>query len=332
MIPLASIGRNEIVGNYIIDKYIAEGGMGQVFLARHLDESKVAAVKVLRPGMVSEEDKEAFKNEIRLNLRISHINFVKAYEAGLDSKGRYFLAMEYIKGDTLQKYMSKNGRFDEVQTLLVALTVARALKNIWDNWQIIHRDIKPDNILITQANVIKIMDLGISTPLQDSRSEKNVIGTPSYMSPEQIETPADIDQRSDIYSLGATLYEILGGVEPFNGNDRVDIYKNVLRGKVRSLRELRPQLSRSTCSLIEKFMHKDRKNRPLDWQEAIDIIIKTTAESSQESIVDAPEDLDLVYCMKSDLWSYRVWIFIFIIGVLVFLVIAGLIIEYGEKF
>ena len=167
-VPKVSLMADESICGYRINKFIGAGGMGEVYQATRTEDEKEVALKVIRPQVINEEEIENFKKEIRMNLRVSHSNFVKGFEAGADENGRHFLAMEFIRGRSLEDHIIKRGRFDEDHALTIILTVAKALCQAFNNWQIIHRDIKPSNILISKANVIKIMDLGISTPVAEN--------------------------------------------------------------------------------------------------------------------------------------------------------------------
>ena len=327
-VPKASLKYGEMINQYKVEKFIGVGGMGEVYQATDSEDGRSVALKIIRPEVINEEEIESFKKEIRMNLRVSHNNFVKAYEAGTDEKGRNFLALEYVKGRSLEDHIIKRGRFEEDHALSIILTVAKALCSAWKNWKIIHRDIKPSNILITQSNVVKIMDLGISTPEAENAEETYIIGTPYYMSPEQIRTPSKIDQRSDIYSLGATLYELLTGMEPFQGADSDNIYNSVLNDKPKDPKILRPKLSPETCALIEKFMQKDMNRRPSDWDEAIKDI-EMVMNRHEHTDLSNPGKLDpsMIYCMNNDMKSYSKFIILGVIGAAAFLGFAFWIVK-----
>lgn len=304
-IPKASILPGTLVGDYLVDKMIGIGGMGEVYEARSVVDEKDYALKLIRPSIINEEEIESFKNEIRMNLRVSHNNFIKAFESGTDKEGRLYLAMEFVKGKTLEDHIIQFGRFDEDHALNIILTCCRALKTAWDNWQIIHRDLKPSNILLTQSNVVKIMDLGVSVNKAENSGETHIIGTPYYMSPEQIETPNNIDQRSDIYSLGATLYELITGAEPFKGKNSDEIFDNVLKDTPYPPAYVRPDVSKATCDLIKHFMEKDRANRPQTWEEAIESVEQTLKRYEKEnSTYDPYDNPALVYTAAADLHGY----------------------------
>ena len=129
------------------------------------------------------------------------------------------------------------------------------------------------------------------------------------MSPEQIRTPNKIDQRADIYSLGATLYELLTGMEPFNGRDSEEIFNKVLNSTPLDPKTLRPKLSNATCELIKKFMHKDKNRRPKDWEEAITDINNAINRYKDENLYDQEtRNPDLIYTMKNDMSGYTPWI------------------------
>lgn len=308
-VPKVSLLCDEVLSGYKISKFLGAGGMGEVYQATRLNDDKEVALKVIRPQVVNEEEIENFKNEIRMNLRVSHRNFVRGYEAGTDEKGRHFLAMEFIRGRSLEDHIIKRGRLDEDHALNICMTVAKALRSAWKNWEIIHRDIKPSNILISKSNVIKIMDLGISTPIQENDNDRHVIGTPYYMSPEQIRTPSKIDQRADIYSLGATLYELLTGMEPFDGKDSEEIFNKVLNESPMEPKALRPKLSTVTCNLIKKFMHKDKNRRPQNWDEAVNDLDAALNRYKDENLFEQEtNNPELVYSMSRDMKGYSIWI------------------------
>ena len=322
-VPKTSLKYGELIDNYKILKFIGVGGMGEVYQASHIEDKKIVALKIIRPEVINKEEIDSFKKEIRMNLLVSHNNFVKAYEAGTDSQGRHYLALEFIRGRSLEDHIIKRGRFEENHGLTIALTVANALQSAWQSWQIIHRDIKPANILITSSNVVKIMDLGISTPVDENTKENLIIGTPYYISPEQIETPSKIDQRSDIYSLGATLFELLTGTEPFKGQDSTAILKNVLYEQPLDPQTIRPSLSHETCALIRKFMAKDRNDRPANWDEAIEALDAALNRHKHSDITNA-ESLDpsLIYSMSNDIKSYRGIIYSGLAGLITFVIFA----------
>lgn len=298
-IPKTSLRPEDLIGNYRIDKLIGIGGMGEVYHVKSLSDKKDYALKIIRPAIINEVEIESFKNEIRMNLRVVHNNFIKAYEAGTDEEGRLYLVMEFVKGITLEDKIVQEGRFDEDTALNTILTVARALKSAWNNWQIIHRDLKPSNILITDSNIVKIMDLGVSVNKSENDGETHIIGTPFYMSPEQIDKPNEVDHRSDIYSLGATLYELLTGCEPFEGKNSDEIFDNVLKTIPKDPKIVRPNLGDATCKLILNLMEKNPDDRPESWEAAIEKI-EGALKPYNNPVQKNYSNSELTYSLKDD--------------------------------
>ena len=323
-IPKTTLKPEDTVGNYEVDKLIGIGGMGEVYHVKSLLDQKDYALKIIRPSIINDEEIEGFKNEIRMNLRVVHNNFIKAFESGTDDKGRLYLVMEFVQGHTLEDQIVQEGRFDEDQALSISLTVAKALQSAWQEWQIIHRDLKPSNILITKANIVKIMDLGVSVNKHENNGETHIIGTPFYMSPEQIETPSEIDQRSDIYSLGATLYELITGTEPYKGRNSDEIFDNVLKVTPKHPAHVRPGVSQATCNLISHFMQKKPKDRPQTWEEAIQMIERALNryEGEENENFKSYHQPSFAYSMKDDPKALLSIVSVLLLTITIFIVFA----------
>jgi eukaryotic-like serine/threonine-protein kinase len=276
---------------------LGEGGTADVYRVRR-SEGGTEAVKILKEALAAESATvKAFVAEADLLKRLEHPNVVKGYRVGR-LQGRYLFFMEDIDGPTLLDKIRQGEGFDEDGALLVILQVARALEYLRAQG-IVHRDIKPGNILVTAGNSVKVIDLGFaasgSGAAGGSSGSGTTRGTAAYLSPEQAMGREDLDVRSDIYSLGATLYQIVLGELPFSGDDQELVQKAVLEGLSAEATK-GGRISAHMHYFIEKMMAKDRDIRYQDPQELMDDIEeqisgKKTLEADQPA--DAPgEDVE----------------------------------------
>lgn len=260
-----------IPGYQILSK-LGSGGMGMVFKAKDLKTNQQVALKILYPKTVQNKTELArFVREAKLLMRFQHPNIVRGYHAA-QFKGLYFLAMEYIEGSSVQDIINKNGLVAEELALNIIVQATEAL-NYLEQQGILHRDIKPDNLLLTRNNIIKLCDLGFAQPLVvktgRSYSLETTSGTPQYMSPEQAQGQLDLDIRSDIYSLGATLFHMVTGKTPFSGLDNVEIMAKQVLDVLKSAEVKNRRLSPLTLCFIEKMMAKEKDIRYQNPQEII---------------------------------------------------------------
>lgn len=213
----APMGANTVVGQYVLERPLGEGGMAEVWLARNLHLGTPAAIKFLNRSYAGHSEiEQRFLNEGRRQGALNHPNIVKVY--GFEYVGnRSFLILQYIDGEPLDRRLQRFGRLDPVETVRIATGVLNALECAHNN-NIVHRDIKPSNILLDANGFPYLGDFGIVLAMNEQRMTKagTVMGTSYYMSPEQITTPARVDHRADIYSFGCVLYEMLCGRPPFD--------------------------------------------------------------------------------------------------------------------
>jgi serine/threonine-protein kinase len=254
--------RRLIEGYELLEK-LGEGGMGGVYLARKLSTGENVAIKVLRKSLGRNNAYvDRFVREAKLAAQLDHPHIVKAIEVGA-SGGYQYLAMEYVEGRSVQKVMSAVGELDEREALRVTLQVTLALDHAWRRG-IIHRDIKPDNILLDSKGAVRVTDLGLAREAGAARrlTQSGVlIGTPHYMSPEQVQGEKQIDVRSDIYSLGATLYHMVTGRPPFEGSSAAVVMTMHLSEQLPWPADVNPAVSEHCCQLIQKMMAKDPADR-----------------------------------------------------------------------
>lgn len=212
------MGRTRLnLGPYIITDWIGQGGMGQVFKAVHEMLGRESAIKVLPLHKSTPESIENFRREIRAQAKLDHTHLVRAYDAGEDGNVHY-LVVEYVPGTDLRRLVRSKGKLSVQQTANIIKQSAEAASHAHKQG-LIHRDIKPGNILVTPDGTAKLSDLGLAFYLHDQTDPRKgkIVGTADYLSPEQIKTPHNITHVSDIYSLGCTMYYAATGKVPFPG-------------------------------------------------------------------------------------------------------------------
>ncbi|MGE0708026.1 MAG: tetratricopeptide repeat protein [Planctomycetota bacterium] len=256
-------GPGERIGPYEVEKELARGGMGVVYVARHVGLGRRVALKLLKTGpKATEEQRRRFELEARSTARLRHDNIVRVLEVGEDAAGLYF-AMDLIEGPSLLERIRTRGRLEPREVATVGRALADALFYAHSN-AVLHRDLKPANVLLTPDGAPVLTDFGLARDVghQDRLTQTGqIMGTPAYMSPEQAEGDPDaIDRRSDIYSLGATLYEAITGAAPFRGS-AVEIVAAVLGREPDRPRTLVPGLDLDLETIILKCMEKDPRAR-----------------------------------------------------------------------
>jgi len=249
-------------GDYEILAELGSGGMGKVYRARDLTLERLVALKTLAPQFGSDAGfVQRFLKEARAAARLNHPNIVQIYDFGQVDE-TYYLAMEYVDGHSLGAYL-RRGHFGERDALLVVRHAARALA-VAHAEGLVHRDIKPDNLMLTSKGEVKLVDLGIAKRVDEDQSltqTGQAVGTPHYISPEQIRGSRDIDARADIYSLGATLYHLVTGHTPFPGSSGALVMSMHLVQPLADPRTYVPALSEGICRVIRKMMAKSRDER-----------------------------------------------------------------------
>ena len=269
-VPTSRVATGAVISDFIILEELGRGGMGVVYLAHQITLDRPSAVKVLAGAYAeSPEFVVDFIKEARAAAKLNHPHIVQAYAVGED-EGIYFFAMEHIDGETMKDYMKREGIVKVEFALEVVQQIAEALDYAWKEQRLVHRDIKPDNIMLTKKGRAKLADLGLARvagDIDDADSDE-VMGTPQYISPEHL-TGAEMDVRSDIYSLGATLFHLITGRFAFEGRTATDIARKHLEEPLISPREINPKIPESVCRIIFKMMAKNVNER---YQSAEDLV------------------------------------------------------------
>ena len=268
-------GVHPFVGHYEILAKLGTGGMGTVYKATDREAGITVALKVLPRELVRDRQVvDRFLRGGRLAAEIKHPNVVHVYEVG-QSGPDYFIAMEFVDGPTVARKVKSEQQVSEQEALDITKQVAAGLAAAHAKG-IVHRDIKPSNIMITESGVAKLTDLGIARVVDradmDITRTGHYVGTPKYMSPEQCISSKDVDVRSDIYSLGATLFHMLTGRPPFEGDSIFEVMKQQAGSRLPNPRQYNRQISNMTHDLIWRMMAKTPAGRPQTAQEVIDII------------------------------------------------------------
>jgi serine/threonine-protein kinase len=262
---------------YEIHEKIGEGGMATVFSAWHRETRQPRAVKILfKEHLTNKAFVERFVREGRLLKEFDCPSIAKGYEFGRAGKELYFMGMELIDGESLQDMLERDGPFSEQKAVFAITEAAKALAYM-QSQGIVHRDIKPDNIMWTRDGTVKLVDLGFAKSItgasgDGSEFESETCGTVQYISPEQARGKADIDIRADIYSLGATLYHLVMGELPFKGKDTMDIMSKQVMASLDAARLKGGKISMHMHYFIEKMMAKEREVRYQSAQEVVDDI------------------------------------------------------------
>lgn len=265
-------------GRYEILEKIGSGGMAVVYRGRDRKLDRYVTVKVLREEFVGDEEFiERFRSEACSVARLSHPNIVRAYDVGEDGDINY-IVNEYIHGDTLKKAIKEKAPFDSRSTINVAIQIASALSQA-HKAHIVHRDIKPQNILVGTDGVVKVTDFGIARAATASTmtTTANAAGSVHYFSPEQARG-GYVDEKSDIYSLGITMFEMITGVLPFQGNNSVSIALMHINDELPDIRQYNPNCTRSLEGIIRKATMKKADERYASIDLLLADLIRARAE------------------------------------------------------
>ncbi len=293
-------GAMQSVGNYDLLEKIAEGGMGAIYRGRDRRSGSVVAVKIMPAHMAANPVLlKRFEQEFRAASRLDHPNIVRALDYG-DSGTSPFLVLEYVEGESLGQKLEREGRMPESEAIRIIAQVAQGLHRAHKQ-NLIHRDVKPDNILIRNDGVAKLADLGLvkeaDTDLNLTRTGRG-LGTPHFMAPEQFRNAKGADIRCDVYSLGATLYMMVTGELPFKSSGPLDAWMKKIQNDLREPRVLVPGLSERVNWAILRAMSADPEQRPRSCREFIEDL--TGHSTKRAPALGGPSSQDLWYLIYRD--------------------------------
>ena len=257
------------LGPYIVTDFIAQGGMGQVFKAIHEMMGREVALKVLPLIKATPAAIASFEHEVKIQAKLDHPNLVRAHDAGRDGNV-YYLVTEYVPGSDLRRLVRNQSKLTQRQAATVISEAARGLGYAHE-CGLLHRDVKPGNILVTPDGRAKISDLGLSGFLhrEDDPRAGKIVGTPDYLSPEQIRDPSSIATTSDIYSLGCTLYYAVCGKVPFPGGSPSNKARRIVEETPWHPKRFSPELSEEFVEVVADMMEKNPADRIQTAEEVI---------------------------------------------------------------
>ncbi|MCI0641049.1 MAG: serine/threonine protein kinase [Gemmataceae bacterium] len=267
----AAQAKSATLGDYLLQKKIGQGGMGAVYKAHQISLDRDAAVKVLskelaaKPGFI-----ERFLREARVMAKLDHPHILRCYDVDV-AGGYHYLAMEYVDGGSADDLLREHGKLSLGDALHIALKTAVALQHAHDQG-LVHRDIKPDNILLTKKGVVKVADLGLAKATDDDMTLTKTgtgAGTPLFMAPEQARDVKHVDGRVDIYALGCMLYAFLTGDAPFKGETFVELIEAKERGKYTPIRNFNQNVPERLDLIVEKMVAKKPEHRYASCAELI---------------------------------------------------------------
>ncbi len=269
-----------IAGKFQVERVLGEGGMGYVVAARHLQLGQTVALKFMREEVLTNEYKSRFLREARNTVRLKSKHVSRVLDVGALEGGSPYMVMEYLEGIDLSEMLQKRGRLPVAEACDYIIQACEAIAEAHGHG-IVHRDLKPANLFLTRGSggepVVKVLDFGVSKVLDldldddsggrshlDSVVTKatDLLGSPSYMAPEQVISARDADARSDVWSLGIMLFRLVSGKAPFTGNSLGDLIQNIIHGPMPNLRQVRPDIPAGLEDVIGRCLERDRDRRP----------------------------------------------------------------------
>ena len=266
---------DEIIGGYKIIERIGRGGMGTVYRATQISLNRIVALKLLSEEMVKDKNFiNLFVEEARSAAQLNHPNIVQVYDVGRTANEVYYFSMEYLPGGSVQELLAKDKKLAPAKAAKIVLDAAKGLEYA-EKKGIVHRDIKPDNLMVAEDDNIKICDLGLAKSLKTpskSEMEGGILGTPHYLAPEQAQGKP-VDHRADIYALGATFYRLVAGITPYSGSSVKEIILKKLKEEPLPLKEAAADMPEKVVTIVERMMKRNMEDR---YQSATQIIPDVT--------------------------------------------------------
>ncbi len=272
--PIREVYVGKVLGGCQLIEKVGHGGMGMVYKAKQLNLGRIVAVKVLSGSLAKDESfVRRFLQEARSAAHLNHGNIVHVNDVG-EHQGIYYFVMEYVDGKNLKDILKATEPFEVSRATTITIQVCHALRHAHSRG-VIHRDIKPENIMITQEGSVKLADLGLAKRMASDAAvglthAGSILGTPYYMAPEQAKDFSRVDHRSDIYSLGVTLYKMLTGKVPYEGRTPIEIMIKAIDGRKTPVRELRNEVSPELEEIVDKMMHRLPEKRYQDIESCLE--------------------------------------------------------------
>jgi len=289
------------IPGYEIFGKIGEGGLGVVMKARQISMNRVVALKILHKRWLNDEEfKQRFLVEARLVGKLSHQNLIKVFDVGKHD-WKYYFSMEFVEGETLEELIEREGPLDALRAVDFTTQILRAIKYL-SRYDIVHCDIKPSNILLAKDQTAKLGDFGfVKSNLEIAETEEgSVLGTPDYISPEQAMGEKNIDFRSDIYSLGVTLYHMVAKKPPFEGSVSSVMRKHI-KGELPSPKLHNPNVPDSIVRIIDRMCKKEPKDRYATCDELFEDLelVKLKEKTGQNLDVERSELVEVLQLEKA---------------------------------
>lgn len=266
-LPEKDLPPGTIMGGFEIIRLLGRGGMGNVYLAKQVSMERMVALKVLLKSLTQDKESvEQFLNEARVSGRLNHANIIPAIDAG-EHEGTYYLATAYVDGEDLEQRLEKDHYIPEKEALQMVIKIGNALNYAWEAYGLLHKDIKPGNIMCDKKGEVFLMDMGIAQYIgEGSGGEDHILGSPFYMSPEQT-TASRLSWTSDLYSLGASLYNMIVGVPPFDAPEVMRIIEMHTTEEFPEPLSRNPtaEVTKPTVELMRKMMGKRPEDRYDSW-------------------------------------------------------------------
>jgi serine/threonine protein kinase len=295
-----AMGSMQVLGKYELIAEIAKGGMGSIYRARDRESGAIVAVKIMPPHMAANEVLlKRFEQEFKAARRLEHPNIVRALDFS-DDRSSPYLVMEFVEGESLGQKLEREGRMPEADAIRIIAQVAQGLHRAHKQGMV-HRDVKPDNVLIRIDGVAKLADLGL---VKETETDLNLtktgrgLGTPHFMAPEQFRNAKGADIRCDIYSLGATLYQMVTGELPFKSSGPLDAWMKKIQNDLTPPKDLVPTLSERVNWAILRAMSADPEQRPASCREFVEDL--TGHSTRRVATVRGVGSVDIWYLIYKD--------------------------------
>jgi len=293
------------LGGFVLLKELGKGEMGATYKAYEKSLGRYVAIKVMHPELGRDPARvEGFMSEGRALASLDNPNIVRVFSLGQE-KGQLYIAMELISGGGMEEQFSENKPLDEVRTLEIMTGVARALRAAGDIG-LIHGDVKPENIMLSEKGRPKLVDFGIARFGGGKIAEGDALGTPYYVAPEQVER-GSVDHRADIYSLGATMYHALAGEPAFTGESLMKVLYARIEGPTPDITKVRQDLHPETVEVLSRMLQKNPDDRYATYEDLLKDLLKACWAAGAEIIHDAEEAIPVAEKLSGPDWSKLIW-------------------------